>query len=144
MVLFLGIAAVGLAVVGVYGVAAFATGRRTKEFGIGFNETYGRGGGDRKLTHHPKVLYSGVATALTETTTTNHYECAGRSRASKDRGSGFRLIQNAAKADEIRAANWRCAAGLRKEEWKNPVGAAERTYLLKNGAKALISYWKDC
>jgi predicted permease len=34
MVLFLGIAAVGLAVVGVYGVAAFATGRRTKEFGI--------------------------------------------------------------------------------------------------------------
>lgn len=34
MVLFLGIAAVGLAVVGVYGVVAFATGRRTKEFGI--------------------------------------------------------------------------------------------------------------
>jgi ABC-type antimicrobial peptide transport system permease subunit len=34
LVLFLGIAAVGLAVVGVYGVAAFATGRRTKEFGI--------------------------------------------------------------------------------------------------------------
>ena len=34
MVLFLGIAAVGLAVVGVYGVAAFATSRRTKEFGI--------------------------------------------------------------------------------------------------------------
>jgi putative ABC transport system permease protein len=34
MVLFLGIAAVGLAMVGVYGVAAFATGRRTKEFGI--------------------------------------------------------------------------------------------------------------
>jgi hypothetical protein len=34
MVLFLGVAAVGLAVVGVYGVAAFATGRRTKEFGI--------------------------------------------------------------------------------------------------------------
>jgi predicted permease len=34
MVLFLGIAAAGLAVVGVYGVAAFATGRRTKEFGI--------------------------------------------------------------------------------------------------------------
>jgi len=34
MVLFLGVAAVGLAVVGVYGVTAFATGRRTKEFGI--------------------------------------------------------------------------------------------------------------
>jgi putative ABC transport system permease protein len=34
MVLFLGIAAVGLAAVGVYGVAAFVTGRRTKEFGI--------------------------------------------------------------------------------------------------------------
>jgi hypothetical protein len=30
----LGIAAIGLAVVGVYGVAAFATGLRTKEFGI--------------------------------------------------------------------------------------------------------------
>ena len=34
MVLFLGIVAVGLAVVGVYGVAAFASGRRTVEFGI--------------------------------------------------------------------------------------------------------------
>lgn len=34
MVLFLGVAAAGLAAVGVYGVAAFATGRRAKEFGI--------------------------------------------------------------------------------------------------------------
>jgi len=34
MVLFLGIAAVALAVIGIYGVAAFAAGRRKKEFGI--------------------------------------------------------------------------------------------------------------
>jgi FtsX-like permease family len=34
MVLFLGIAAVALAMIGIYGVAAFAAGRRTKEFGI--------------------------------------------------------------------------------------------------------------
>lgn len=34
MVLFLGIAAVALAVIGIYGVAAFAVGRRRKEFGI--------------------------------------------------------------------------------------------------------------
>jgi predicted permease len=34
MILFLGIAAVGLATVGTYGVAAFAAERRTKEFGI--------------------------------------------------------------------------------------------------------------
>ena len=34
MILFLGIAAVGLAVVGTYGVAAFAAERRSKEFGI--------------------------------------------------------------------------------------------------------------
>ncbi len=34
MILFLGVAAVALAVIGVYSVAAFATGQRTKEFGI--------------------------------------------------------------------------------------------------------------
>jgi predicted permease len=34
MVMFLGIAAVVLAVIGVYGVTAFTTGRRTREFGI--------------------------------------------------------------------------------------------------------------
>jgi putative ABC transport system permease protein len=34
MVIFIGIVAVVLAVIGVYGVAAFATGRRTREFGI--------------------------------------------------------------------------------------------------------------
>jgi ABC-type antimicrobial peptide transport system permease subunit len=34
MVLFLGIAAIVLAVIGTYGVAAFAVGHRTKEFGI--------------------------------------------------------------------------------------------------------------